>query len=193
MEIKYCVLCGIYQYKEGVKMILNNNKDKPDTNKFEACYNKYKNYMYSIAYEKLQDIYYAEDAVQNAFEKLARIFFKIGNINSEYTKNLIKIITINTCKDMLRKRNKNLATVPLEAAENELYINDCYDFLLDISKYMHNIPKKYTDVLILKYIYGFTSKEIAIILETKESTIRSNISRGKVLLAQKLKENGIDI
>ena len=149
--------------------------------------------MYSIAFEKLQDIQYAEDAVQNAFEKLAKVFSKIDNINSEYTKNLIKIITINTCKDILRKRNKSLVTVPLETVENELYINDNYSILSDISKCTHSLPKKYTYVLILKYVYGFTSKEIARILETKEGTVRSNISRGKVLLAQKLKENGIDI
>lgn len=174
-------------------MILRRKKNQADIDKFETYYNKYKNYMYSIAFEKLQDIQYAEDAVQNAFEKLAKVFSKIDNINSEYTKNLIKIITINTCKDILRKRNKSLVTVPLETVENELYINDNYSILSDISKCTHSLPKKYTYVLILKYVYGFTSKEIARILETKEGTVRSNISRGKVLLAQKLKENGIDI
>lgn len=174
-------------------MILRRKKNQADIDKFETCYNKYKNYMYSIAFEKLQDIQYAEDAVQNAFEKLAKVFSKIDNINSKYTKNLIKIITINTCKDILRKRNKSLVTVPLETVENELYINDNYSILSDISKCTHSLPKKYTYVLILKYVYGFTSKEIARILETKEGTVRSNISRGKVLLAQKLKENGIDI
>lgn len=87
-------------------MVLQRKNYRPDASMFESCYNKYKNYMYSIAYEKLQDIHIAEDAVQTSFEKLAKVFSKVDNINSEYTKNLIKIITINTCKDMLRKKAK---------------------------------------------------------------------------------------
>lgn len=174
-------------------MVLQRKNYRPDASMFESCYNKYKNYMYSIAYEKLQDIHIAEDAVQTSFEKLAKVFSKVDNINSEYTKNLIKIITINTCKDMLRKKSKSLETVPLETAGKELYINDDYSGLSDISYCIHNLPKKYKDVLILKYVYGFTSKETARILSIKESTVRSNIRSGKVLLEQKLKENGINI
>lgn len=174
-------------------MILKRQKHKIDSAKFEICYNKYKNYMYSIAYEKLNDMHLAEDAVQNSFEKLAKAFSKVDNINSEYTKNLIKIITINTCKDMLRKKNKKPETIPLETAEKELYIDEDYNNLSEISQCIHNLPKKYSNVLILKYVYGYNSKEISKILSVKEGTIRSNISRGKALLSQKLKENGIDI
>lgn len=94
---------------------------------------------------------------------------------------------------MLRKKSKSLETVPLETAGKELYINDDYSGLSDISYCIHNLPKKYKDVLILKYVYGFTSKETARILSIKESTVRSNIRSGKVLLEQKLKENGINI
>lgn len=174
-------------------MVLNRKKNKPDSNEFEICYNKYKNYMYSIAYEKLHDIYFAEDAVQNSFEKLAKAFSKVDNIDSDYTKNLTKIITINTCRDMLRKKNKSPETIPFEAAEKELYINEDYSNLSEISQCIHDLPQKYSDVLILKYVYGYTSKEISKILSIKEGTVRSNISRGKKLLGQKLKENGIDI
>ena len=90
----------------------------------------------------------------------------------------------------MRRRRLIRASMP---RRSNIYINDDYSGLSDISHCIHSLPKKYKDVLILKYVYGFTSKETARILSIKESTVRSNIRRGKVLLEQKLKENGINI
>jgi len=167
--------------------------DKSGNKKFEACYNQYKNYMYKIAYDKMKDVQLAEDAVHEAFVKLLDAFSKVEDAGSEKTKNLIKIITKNVCIDMLRRENKMQETIPFENSYEEIYNNGTSDGLHDITQCIDSLPEIYSSVLVLKYIYGYTSKEIAAMLSLKEGTVRSRISRGKDLLERKLKENGIDI
>ena len=71
---------------------------------FEELVDRYKNYIYKISYEKLQNQMDAEDATQESF---IRVYFGINNFrqDSEFKTWLIKIVT-NVCLTMLLTRKR---------------------------------------------------------------------------------------
>lgn len=50
------------------------------------------------------------------------------------------------------------------------------------------LPLKYREIIYLYYYEDYTTVEIASIIEKKESTIRSLLSRGRNILKKELKE-----
>ena len=48
-----------------------------------------------------------------------------------------------------------------------------------IFRAIRSLPKKYSEVLLLRYVNGFTNSEIAGLLNMKESTVRTNLMRGR--------------
>lgn len=58
-----------------------------DLIRFEEAYYEYKGLLHYIAKKILQDEHRAEDAVQEAFLRIAKNFHKVGNIKTTSTKN----------------------------------------------------------------------------------------------------------
>lgn len=61
--------------------------DEEQKDKFEQVYYKYRNLLYYVAYEILQNERDAEDAVQEAFLRVAKNIAKISDTYSNETKN----------------------------------------------------------------------------------------------------------
>lgn len=51
------------------------------------------------------------------------------------------------------------------------------------------MPKKYSEVLILYYVNGFSGKEIAELLGIKEDAVMARLSRGRKRLKKELSDN----
>lgn len=159
-------------------------------------YNTYKHLLYNSCYRILKDKHYAEDVVQDAFIKG---FQKIDQINDEG--NLaawFRRIAINMCLDSIRKEKKTVwveETLILETAyelEDELSANDriSIDF---IKTCIDQLTDKYRVILVLYLIEDYTHKEIAELLDLKESTVRNQYARGKKILLETIenhKKNG---
>ena len=60
---------------------------------------------------------------------------------------------------------------------------------IELHQIMENIPKKYSEVLILYYVNGFSGKEIADLLGIKEATVMARLSRGRKHLRKELENN----
>ena len=84
--------------------------DQQDQDRFEKIYHKYRILMFAVAKQIFGDNRIAEEAVQEAFIKIAKIVDQINEIDSHRTRNFVVIITKNTCLDILEKekRHKNL-------------------------------------------------------------------------------------
>ena len=64
-----------------------------------------------------------------------------------------------------------------EEIETETRLEQYQDFL-EIQSKLKLLPRKYQEVIALKYFEGKRSKEICEILKKKEGTVKSLISRG---------------
>lgn len=174
-------------------LILLQTIDQPEEKrKFVIIYEKYRYLMFKVASGVLNDQYLAEDAVHEAFVKVANNMDKIGDVESRATKRYLIVITKNAAIDFYRKRHqqmeKEIFMEKLEERENVSYMETEIDNqVLDVLK---NLPEQYRDIFLLKYSNGFENKEIAQILGITEGNVRQRIMRGKALIQEALDQLG---
>ena len=169
-------------------MMINTPEDK---RKFVVLYEKYRYLMLRTALDVLRDSYLAEDAVHNAFVSLARNIDKVYEAEEVPTKLYLLACARNAAIDIYRKRSTQMKkeTRMEEAVEKDVYSayieSDLENGILDILK---NLPLKYRDVFMLKYVNHMGNREIAETCGILEGTVRQRIARGKVIIEQKIKE-----
>ncbi|MCD7716373.1 MAG: sigma-70 family RNA polymerase sigma factor [Lachnospiraceae bacterium] len=89
-------------------------------------------------------------------------------------------ILVNKCNDVIRQR-KNLCMpgdVPEISAADSGFTNAEWNEALGM------LDEKYRLVLMLYYVEGYKTSEISAILEVTESTVRTQLARGREKLAQ---------
>lgn len=149
---------------------------KKEEKLFKAIYTNliYKKALFKKAYSILKDIYLSQDAIQEAFLILINNISKIDKEPTKRTLNYLLIIIKNVSLKLLKLKNKNNPNQIMLQYFNESESNN--DFLIYTLK---NTYPKLTNLLILKYIYGYSLKEIA--QKTKQSIkkITNYIYRGK--------------
>lgn len=156
--------------------------------KFEKIYVQYRKLMYVCAKEILHSDHLAEDAVHEAFLKIAKYLDKI-EFPCNKTKRFVVIVVENAAKDIYRKE-KHRMHLDLEAIETSYHfpVIDGVEEMTDVEKAILKLPLTYRQIFQMKYAWGFPNKEIAQILNMKEGTLRQRIMRGKGILREILKE-----
>lgn len=173
--------------------------DPNDKEKFSQIYHAYKDLMFCVAMKILHNSTLAEDVVQDSFLKIAKNISRFSTLVCSETASLIVIIVRNTSYDCLRKE-KSGSTVQLDEAvetTDSIKMPDIADVLsggissvMDIISSMDRI---YSDVLKLKYIYGYNNTEISKLLNISAKNTEMRIYRAKLILKNKLEEKGYEI
>lgn len=167
--------------------------DSPeDKRKVEKLYEKYHKLMYVLAYNILKHHEDAEDAVIESWEKIICHLDKINEIDCQETKSFFVIVVERTAIDYYRKNKKrgNVQVLIDEYEESPYFVTkDKALENLELYQVLRHIPKKYSDVLILHYVNGFTGKEIGNLLGIKEDAVMARLSRGRKRLKKELGSN----
>lgn len=146
------------------------------------AFDRYSDMVYRLAFARVKNRYDADDILQEVF---LRFIKQKGKINDqEHAKALLIRITINCSKSLLTS-GWFKKTAPLE--ENlcvSMPERDALDAVL-------RLPTKYRTVIHLHYYCGYSVDEIAKILKSKPSTVKSQLHRAR----QKLKTDleGVEI
>ena len=85
--------------------MIDNSEDRT---KFCILYEKYRYLLQKVAMDVLGDRYLAEDAVQNAFMKIAMNIGRIGETDCSQTKSYLVVTAKNEAIDICRKRSKQI-------------------------------------------------------------------------------------
>lgn len=134
--------------------------------------------LYRISYMYMKNRCDAEDIVQNTFIKL---FEKEKQFdNTEHEKAWLIVVTINACKNHF----KTWWNTKVTYEDVEMISHDKNNYILEA---LLELPKKYKEVIYLYYYEGYSTKEIAVILNSKDATVRSQLQRAKLLLKDVLK------
>lgn len=167
-----------------------------ELSKFRRFYETYKNTMYSVSYDITKHEQDAEDIVAESMIKVISILHKIDkeSIGKTKCKNLAITIAKNTAIDYVRKKEHE--PIPVETVE--FYQNDksTEELYIDMENYQEliecigSLEDKYKDVLRLKILYRFSSKEIAVILNITEANVNMRFSRAKKILRERMEEQG---
>lgn len=158
-----------------------------DKRKFERLYMNYRQTMYYIAYDILKDRAASEDAVHQAFLRVIDHLEKINEEDCHKTRGYLVVITKHIAIDMYRARKRAHA---LSYEELEFSVADTAgaDGTNEIFRAIDLLPEKYSTVMKLIYIYGYTNGEAARMLKLTEEAVRQRISRGKKKLSDILNE-----
>jgi RNA polymerase sigma-70 factor (ECF subfamily) len=118
------------------------------------------------------------------------IFNKIGQYNHKGSfEGWMKRIVINTA--LQKYRTKSMLSLVTEEIPDEVIVEVdeetvSLDYLLSI---IQELPDRYRMVFNLYVLDGYSHKEIAEKLTITEGTSKSNLSRARLILREKLNEN----
>lgn len=159
-----------------------------DRNILVDLYNRYGNAMIRVARRYFpDDMTAAEDAVQNAWVRVAENFEKILGVPCKKRGAYLVIIVKNEAITILRKRRKE---IPID--DNFSSYNDDPESnnVTDVIEIIRKMPETYRSILEMRFVEERSTKEIAAALSLKETTVNVRIHRGRALLMKKLREEG---
>lgn len=154
-------------------------ESEEDRRKFTVIYEQHHTRLENVAMSILKNQTDAEDAVQNAFMQIIRHFEKIPEISCKELPFWLISIVKNEALIILRKKRK---VVLLEDW------NDIESSVPDITEYAElvelfaRLPDTYRTVLEMKYLMGYSYKEISSRLGISEAAVNTRASRGRALL-----------
>jgi RNA polymerase sigma-70 factor (ECF subfamily) len=179
-----------------IALYLSLIEEEEQKNKFEKLYYKYRNLMYYIAEGVLHHSKDSEDAVQEALIRVAKNMDKIGEIESTATKNFLGIITKREAMKLYDKRKRYAeiteADLSMEEDGKEIRFFDTYaggqkDIPInEVAQALEALPYKYSSLMTLKYVMGYSGKEISEIAGMTESNVRQQLFQGRKLLEKML-------
>ena len=173
--------------------IIDNSEDRT---KFCVIYEKYRYLLQKVAMDILHDRYLAEDAVQNAFLRIAENIGKVGEVDSRQTKSYLIVIAKNAAIDICRKRNRRIQREINEDEVGEEKLPAVHmetDIENEVLNVLKNLPEKYRDIFLLKYSADMENSEIAKVCGIKEATVRQRIARGKVMIEDEIRKLEVNV
>ena len=158
---------------------------------FTRLYLKYRKLMHYAARNILRNDMLAEEAVQEAFIRIAKNFSKVGEVDSAVTKRFVVVITENAAKTIWKKEYKknNISLDTDDDQSNAIISGNMTDEIVERDYFVDEIlglPKMQRDTLYLYALYGYSYKEVANLLGISEAAVRKNVQRGRKTLAAKL-------
>jgi RNA polymerase sigma-70 factor (ECF subfamily) len=177
-------------------------ESETDVDKFNGVYERYKGMMYRVAFSILNNVEDAEDAVQEAFFKLAKNIFKIDGVFCKKTETFLVILVRNVSIDIYRKnrREKGATTVFDENGDTGGgAANVTPDVLGDViskegyerlKSAVEGLETTYRDVMRLRFVYEWTNEEIADFLGITKNSVGVRVNRGRALVMEALEKEG---
>jgi len=152
-------------------------------------YQLFSDKMYGLCLRYAEDEDEAKDILQDGFIK---VFLKLKQFNNKGSfEGWIRRVIVNTALERFRDKNYlfavNMAT-EIEAADKS------YNHILselsanDLLKLIQELSPQYRMVFNLYAIEGYSHKEICKKLNIKEGTSKSNLSRAREILKEKVKK-----
>lgn len=171
-------------------------EDREDQQRFERIYLGYRQRMFEVARRILQDPMEAEDAIHNALLSIAKTIQTVPTGNEQIEKTYVLTAAKNAAlllKEKNGHRNELQAVAELlQSSDEDLFeqIKNSMDmeFLL---KSIQKLPERYREVLLLVCVQELSSKDAACVLQRKESTVRQQLRRGRRLLAELCRREGM--
>lgn len=153
--------------------------------------------VYNLCYRLLGERTEAEDAAQEAF---LRAYSNLNRYDhNRGFKTWLLTITSNHCIDRLRKRRvtwlsideplpANLALASDEPQPEQATLNsERSRYIQDL---LNELAPDYRSAVVLRYWYDCSYAEIAEMLDTTESAIKSRLFRARQMLAEKVDRSG---
>jgi RNA polymerase sigma-70 factor (ECF subfamily) len=159
----------------------------------------YQTPVYNLAYRMLNNAGEAEEAAQEAF---IRAYTRLDSYDPAHKFSTWMLsITSNYCIDLIRKRRALLLSLdePLpphpalmsdnsKGPEAQAVMNEQQAM---VQALLQELPEDYRETVVLRYWYDLSYDEIAEMMDTTVSAIKSRLFRARRLLAEVGQNNGL--
>ena len=142
----------------------------------------YMDTVYRVALNYMKSPDAADDITQEVFLRLLRTETLFAS--EEHIRNWLIRVTINECKRDLASRWRRVE--PLEAYAEKLSFSS--EENSETYRIVMRLPRKYRMVIYLHYYEGYSTAEIAQMFGAKQSTVCTQLERGRKLLKNMLLE-----
>ena len=164
---------------------VNKNKALSQTEEINAVaeriLNLYENDILRMAYSYLHNMEDAEDVVQETVIS----YWQKAPENMEPAKEKAWLLKVAANRSKNKIRNKKLRKTD---EFSETLIHEEREDLSFVWEAVKTLPVKYREVIHLFYYEGYSARDIAKILSRNESSVRSDLRRGRERLKKILKE-----
>lgn len=180
----------------GILKIYKKNKHQG----LDLLYERYKKYVYTIAYHYAGN---REDALDLTQEVFISIFKSLDNFKVEFSLlPWIKRITVNKSLNFLRDKKETLSLDQtnehgssiqdtIRSSENTESQLIYLDTKQSLHKSIKSLAPKERMVIILRHMKGLKYEEIAKTMDIPLGTVRTLLHRGRKNIKESMKEDGI--
>lgn len=148
----------------------------------ECLYKQHFRLVWNISLTFLKNPADTEDAVQETFLRLLREDARFQS--EEHIKAWLIHTAKNVCRDELRKHRRR--ELPLEEAQNPAAGTSRIDETLEA---VRKLPEHYRAAIYLFYYEGLSVEQIGRLLDRRETTVRSDLCRGRARLKKLLERS----
>ncbi|MDF1696576.1 MAG: sigma-70 family RNA polymerase sigma factor [Saprospiraceae bacterium] len=151
-----------------------------------ALVKKYSGILYTVCRRYSVDDFMAKEALQEGLIRIFKYIDRFDNSKGKFLQWMKRIVANESIK--LLKKAKVKSTLDIDRLELPSFSLDALDNLHaeQLIALIQELPFGYREVFNLYEIEGYTHKEISKLMEISESTSRSQLSRAKKLLQQKI-------
>lgn len=163
------------------------------SNAFNKIVEKYQRPIYNLCYHMLNDPAEAEDAAQEVF---IRAYTKLHTYDdSRRFSSWLFAIASHYCLDKLKKHRPGFVSwddlprrdiTPTEAAKQPERVFIKAEQVEEVRQLLQTLDPTYRTAIILKYWYDMSCEEIAHLMDTTTSAIKSKLFRGRKMLAARV-------
>lgn len=153
-----------------------------DIQSFEELMVRHERIVFKTALRILGNVEDAQDAAQEVF---LRLFTYIKSVHpSRPLAPWLYKVTINACRDIFRKRPQTLPLIDSEelAAPKADVDRSSHRKIMEMGLRM--LSEKERSAIVLRDLQGLSTSEVAQILGSSETTVRSQISRARIKLKE---------
>ena len=155
-------------------------------------YTQYRFTLLHVARSVLHDFGLAEDAVQEAFLRLAKNIKKVRP-NPNEVRSFLVTITRNTAIDILKLQKPALSWDDLvcEPADHSISVEDAVTQADTLERLVQTLPIIYSSVFLLKYRHDCGDKAISVLLGISEATVRKRLQRAKEKITEEVRKKEV--
>ena len=154
-----------------------------EKNKFSVIYQDHVEFMLRVARRILHDSPDAEDVVQDVFLYIADNLEKIDLSDRQKTRSYLAIITEHKAIDHLRSMHPEIS-LDEQHLEHSLMADAKWEEGEDLSKALLKISPEHRKILLLHYLYGYSYREIAELLNETTFSVAGKARRARQKLAE---------
>lgn len=155
----------------------------------ERLLEMYSGAVFRIAYSRTRNHEDAEDITQNVFLKYINANKRFNS--EEHRKAWILKVAVNCTKDFVKsahyRHRASAEQIPEQGGEPSYELEE----ESGIARAVSSLPEKYRIPIHLFYYEDMSIAQIAAVTSQRESTVRSQLTRGRDMLREILKEDAI--